>query len=63
MSMQPETKFVLNKLLETGGEISVPENGKIISPCSNFMMIATCNTLSGSYTGTYQENIAHLDKC
>ncbi|MFP3037875.1 MAG: AAA family ATPase, partial [Candidatus Hodgkinia cicadicola] len=59
---KPETKFVLNKLLETGGEISVPENGKIIRPCSSFRMIATCNTLSGSYAGTYQENIAHLDR-
>ncbi len=45
--------------METGGEISVPENGNIIRPCSSFRMIATCNTLSGSYAGTYQENIAH----
>ncbi len=59
---KPETKFVLNKLLETGGEMCVPENNKLIKPSASFRMFATSNTLSGDNIGTYRENTAQLDR-
>ncbi|PIM95331.1 Cobalamin biosynthesis protein CobS [Candidatus Hodgkinia cicadicola] len=59
---KPETKFVFNKLLEANGEISIPENGRIIKPNASFRILATSNTLSGSQIGTFRENSAHLDR-
>ncbi|XXN19685.1 MAG: MoxR family ATPase [Candidatus Hodgkinia cicadicola] len=60
---KPETKFVLNKLLEANGEISVPENNKIILPHASFRVFATCNSVrTGDYAGTYRSNLAQLDR-
>ncbi|AUG33993.1 Cobalamin biosynthesis protein CobS [Candidatus Hodgkinia cicadicola] len=58
-----ETKFVLNKLLESNGEISVPENNKIVTPHSSFRVFATCNNIRTSdCVGTYKSNLAQLDR-
>ncbi|AHL30964.1 MAG: Aerobic cobaltochelatase subunit CobS small subunit [Candidatus Hodgkinia cicadicola] len=60
---KPETKFVLNKLLESNGEISVPENNKVITPHSIFRVFATCNNIRTSdHIGTYKSNLAQLDR-
>ncbi|XXM93250.1 MAG: AAA family ATPase [Candidatus Hodgkinia cicadicola] len=60
---KPETKFVLNKLLESNGEVSVPENNKIITPHASFRVFATCNNIrTDSYVGTYKSNLAQLDR-
>ncbi len=60
---KPETKFVLNKLLESNGEISVPENNKIITPHASFRVFATCNNIrANGLIGTYKSNLAQLDR-
>ncbi|XXN13722.1 MAG: AAA family ATPase [Candidatus Hodgkinia cicadicola] len=60
---KPETKFVLNKLLETSGEISIPENNKVITPHALFRVFATCNDVrTGNNAGTYKSNLAQLDR-
>ncbi len=59
---KPETKFIFNKLLEANGEITIPENGRVIKPNACFRILATSNTLSGGHVGTFRENPAQLDR-
>ncbi|MGP1917140.1 MAG: AAA family ATPase [Candidatus Hodgkinia cicadicola] len=59
---KPEAKFVFNRLLETGGELIVPESSKLIRPNACFRLFATCNSTTGSYVGTFRDNAAHFDR-
>ncbi|ATY93541.1 Cobalamin biosynthesis protein CobS [Candidatus Hodgkinia cicadicola] len=60
---KPETKFILNKLLEANGEISIPENNKIVLPRASFRIFATCNNIKiNDHIGTYRSNPAQLDR-
>ncbi|PIM95292.1 Cobalamin biosynthesis protein CobS [Candidatus Hodgkinia cicadicola] len=59
---KPEIKSIFNKLLETNGEINIPENGRVIKPNASFRILATSTTLYGSQIGTFRENSAHLDR-
>ncbi len=59
---KPETGFVFNKILEARGELAIPENNKTIKPSASFRMFATCNTLTGSYAGTFKTNESQLDR-
>ncbi|PIM96505.1 Aerobic cobaltochelatase subunit pCobS [Candidatus Hodgkinia cicadicola] len=59
---KPDIKFIFNKLLETNGEINIPENGRVIKPNASFRILATSTTLFGSHIGTFKENSAHLDR-
>ncbi|XXM93402.1 MoxR family ATPase [Candidatus Hodgkinia cicadicola] len=60
---KPETKFVFNKLLEANGELSVPENNKVVTPHASFRVFATCNGVRTSeHAGTFKANMAQLDR-
>ncbi|MFP3039758.1 MAG: AAA family ATPase [Candidatus Hodgkinia cicadicola] len=59
---KPETGFVFNKVLEARGELVIPENNKLLKPNASFRMLATCNTLTGAYVGTFKANEAQLDR-
>lgn len=59
---KPEAKFVFNRLLESNGELTIPENSKVIKPNACFRMFATCNSTTGGYVGTFRDNAAHLDR-
>ncbi|XXM90073.1 AAA family ATPase [Candidatus Hodgkinia cicadicola] len=57
-----ETKYVLNKLLEANGEISIPENNKVVTPHANFRVFATCNKIKSKQHESQNSNLAQLDR-
>lgn len=64
---RPDIMFVIQRLLEAGGQLSLIETKEIIKPHPLFRIFATCNTIglgdaTGIYHGTNQINQAQLDR-
>ena len=64
---RPDVMFVIQQLLEQNGQYTSLEQGKVITPHSNFRLFATCNTLGlgdicGMYSGTHILNQSQLDR-
>ena len=66
-AMRPDVAFLMTKVLETEGGLTLLEKNKVIKPNSYFRLFATANTIglgdtTGLYTGTQQINQAQLDR-
>ena len=66
-AMRPDVAFLLTKVLEAEGGLTLLEKNKVIKPNNYFRLFATANTVglgdtTGLYTGTQQINQAQLDR-
>lgn len=64
---RPDVMFVIQRVLEVEGKLTLLDQSKVISPNSNFRMFATTNTIglgdpSGLYHGTQQINQGQMDR-
>ena len=66
-AMRPDVAFLMTKVLEADGGLTLLEKNKVIKPNNYFRLFATANTIglgdtTGLYTGTQQINQAQLDR-
>ena len=66
-AMRPDVAFLMTKVLEADGGLTLLEKNKVIKPNNYFRLFATANTVglgdtTGLYTGTQQINQAQLDR-
>jgi len=66
-AMRPDVAFLMTKVLEAEGGLTLLEKNKVIKPNTYFRLFATANTIglgdtTGLYTGTQQINQAQLDR-
>ena len=66
-AMRPDVAFLMTKVLEVEGGLTLLEKNKVIKPNNYFRLFATANTIglgdtTGLYTGTQQINQAQLDR-
>ncbi len=64
---RPDVMFVLQRLLEAHGKLTLTEEKRIISPSATFRLFATANTIglgdaSGMYHGTNPINQGQMDR-
>ncbi len=64
---RPDVMFVIQRLLERDGHLTLLEQNRVITPHSGFRIFGTSNTvglgnLNGLYHGTHQLNHAQLDR-
>ncbi|MFN5351728.1 MAG: AAA family ATPase [Alphaproteobacteria bacterium] len=64
---RPEVMFVLQRVLESEGKLTLSEENRIIEPHPNFRLFATANTIglgdeTGLYHGTNMVNQGQLDR-
>ena len=64
---RPDVMFVIQRVLEVEGKLTLLHQSKVISPHSSFRMFATTNTIglgdpSGLYHGTQQINQGQMDR-
>ena len=64
---RPDVMFVIQRILEVEGKLTLLDQNKIISPHSSFRLFATTNTvglgdMTGLYHGTQQINQGQLDR-
>ncbi len=64
---RPEVMFVIQRLLEDNGKLTLLEKSEIVTPHSGFRIFATANTVgfgdnSGMYHGTRVLNQAQMDR-
>ena len=66
-AMRPDVAFLMTKVLEAEGGLTLLEKNKVIKPNEYFRLFATANTIglgdtTGLYTGTQQINQAQMDR-
>ena len=66
-AMRPDVAFLMTKVLESEGGLTLLEKNKIIKPNNYFRLFATSNTIglgdtSGLYHGTQQINQGQMDR-
>ena len=66
-AMRPDVAFLMTKVLESEGGLTLLEKNKVIKPNNYFRLFATANTIglgdtTGLYAGTQQINQAQLDR-
>ena len=64
---RPDVMFVIQRVLETEGKLTLLDQNRVIRPDPNFRMFATANTVglgdtSGLYHGTQQINQGQMDR-
>ena len=64
---RPDVMFVIQRVLEVEGKLTLLDQSKVISPHSSFRMFATTNTIglgdpTGLYHGTQQINQGQMDR-
>lgn len=64
---RPDVMFVIQRVLESNGRLTILDQNKVLSPHPYFRLFATANTVglgdvSGLYHGTQQLNQAQLDR-
>jgi cobaltochelatase CobS len=64
---RPDVMFVIQRVLEVEGKLTLLDQSKVISPHSSFRLFATTNTIglgdpSGLYHGTQQINQGQMDR-
>ena len=65
---RPDVMFVIQRVLEASGKLTLLDQNRIISPHPFFRLYATSNTIglgdtSGLYHGTQQINQGQMDRC
>ena len=66
-AMRPDVAFLMTKVLEAEGGLTLLEKNKVIKPNEYFRLFSTANTIglgdtTGLYTGTQQINQAQMDR-
>ena len=66
-AMRPDVAFLLTKVLEAEGGLTLLEKNKVIKPNNHFRLFATANTVGlgdtkGIYSGVNQINAAQMDR-
>ena len=64
---RPDVMFVIQRILEVEGKLTLLDQNKVISPHSSFRLFATTNTVglgdvTGLYHGTQQINQGQMDR-
>ena len=64
---RPDVMFVIQRVLESNGKLTLLDQSRVINPNINFRIFATANTIglgdtSGLYHGTQQINQGQLDR-
>ncbi|MGI9346122.1 MAG: AAA family ATPase [Gammaproteobacteria bacterium] len=64
---RPDVMFVIQRVLEVDGRLTLLDQNKVIEPAPSFRLFATANTIgmgdaSGLYHGTHQINQGQLDR-
>ena len=64
---RPDVMFVIQRVLEVEGKLTLLDQSKVISPHKSFRMFATTNTIglgdpTGLYHGTQQINQGQMDR-
>jgi cobaltochelatase CobS len=64
---RPDVMFVIQRLLESEGKLTLLDQNKVLTPNPYFRIFATCNTIgngdsSGLYSGTQNLNQGQLDR-
>ena len=64
---RPDVMFVIQRVLETDGKLTLLDQNEIITPNPNFRLFATSNTVglgdtTGLYHGTQQINQGQMDR-
>ncbi|MCP5361055.1 MAG: AAA family ATPase [Hyphomicrobiales bacterium] len=64
---RPDVMFVIQRLLESHGRLTLTEQNKVVTPHPNFRLFATANTIglgdaSGLYHGTNPINQGQMDR-
>ena len=64
---RPDVMFVIQRILESSGKLTLLDQNKVISPHKSSRIFATCNTIglgdeSGIYHGTQQINQGQMDR-
>ncbi len=64
---RPDVMFVIQRVLETEGKLTLLDQNRVIRPDANFRLFATANTVglgdtSGLYHGTQQINQGQMDR-
>ncbi len=64
---RPDVMFVIQRILETSGKLTLLDQSRVISPHNFFRLFATANTVglgdtSGLYHGTQQINQGQMDR-
>ena len=64
---RPDVMFVIQRILEVNGKLTLVDQNKVISPHPSFRLFATANTVglgdtTGLYHGTQQLNQGQLDR-
>ena len=64
---RPDVMFVIQRILEVDGRLTLLDQNRIIEPAESFRLFATANTVglgdaSGMYCGTQQINQGQLDR-
>ncbi|HMO70015.1 MAG TPA: AAA family ATPase, partial [Novosphingobium sp.] len=64
---RPDVMFVIQRVLETEGKLTLLDQNRVIRPNPNFRLFATANTVglgdtSGLYHGTQQINQGQMDR-
>jgi cobaltochelatase CobS len=64
---RPDVMFVIQRVLETSGKLTLLDQNRVITPHRHFRLFATSNTIglgdaSGIYHGTQQVNQGQMDR-
>jgi cobaltochelatase CobS len=64
---RPDVMFVIQRVLESSGKLTLLDQNRVITPHPWFRLFATCNTIglgdsSGLYHGTQQVNQGQMDR-
>ena len=64
---RPDVMFVIQRVLESAGRLTLLDQSRVITPHPNFRLFATANTVglgdtTGLYHGTQQINQAQMDR-
>ena len=64
---RPDVMFVIQRILESEGKLTLLDQSRVINPNKNFRLFATANTVglgdtSGLYHGTQQINQGQMDR-
>ena len=64
---RPDVMFVIQRVLEVSGKLTLLDNNRVINPHQNFRLFATANTVglgdtTGLYHGTQQINQGQMDR-